>query len=315
MVSLPANAAAYVKGLLCVFENANCVSLSRIAQRSHDSLTRVLVGRTVPWQTLLEQFLASTFGKLQGGWLMIDDTVITKPFARMIEGLAWVYDSEAKRSILGLNIVLVAWSNGALTIPLALRVYRAKSGKTKIDLALSLMAYCRNVLRLRPDFITFDCWYSASAILRRCDYYGWTYVTVLKKNRKLNGVSVRKLHRHPYWIERGTLEGGISVLVVRNGKKYFATNNCSFSRRDVLNHYRGRWLVETIFRALHSKLGLDECESRSLTAQTAHFHLCLMAYCVLGREGYVTKRTVYDVKQQCSFNFRFADELLTKLHF
>lgn len=244
-----------------------------------------------------------------------DDTVVTKQFAKTIEGLSWVFDSEIKRSILGLNIVLIAWSNSTLTIPLAIRVCRKDSGKTKIDLALELLAYCRNILCVSPDFVTFDCWYSAEMILKRCEKYEWTYVTVLKKNRTLSGTQIQKLYRHPYWMETGTLEGGLKGTVVRNGKKYFTTNDPLLSKKEILNRYHGRWLVETIFRMLHSKLGLDECESRSLGAQNAHFHLALMTYCILELEQYVRRRTIYELKQVCSFDFTFADHLLTKLHF
>jgi hypothetical protein len=41
-MSLPKNVIAYLKGLMCIFENANCVSLAELSQSSHDSLTRIL---------------------------------------------------------------------------------------------------------------------------------------------------------------------------------------------------------------------------------------------------------------------------------
>jgi len=312
---LPKNTIEYLKGLLCVFENANCASLARIAECSHDSLSRVLNNKSVRWQTLLQHLIVRTFGNLQGGYLMIDDTVITKQFAKKIEALSWIFCSKINRSVLGLNLVLIAWSNGNITIPLALRVYRKDNKKTKIDLALELFSYAKNVLHIKPEFVTFDCWYSSTRILKQCQKYGWTYVTVLKKNRKLNGTQVKMLHRNPYWITTGTLAGGLKVTIVRHGKKYFATNDLSFSKKEILSRYRMRWTIETVFRALHSKLGFDECESRSFAAQDAHFHLCLMTFCVLEKEHFITKRTIYEIKQDCSFNFETADNLLTKLHF
>lgn len=102
---------------MCVFENATCVALSEISKNSHDSLARVLNGKKFSWQTLLQNFLLRTFGKLQGGYLIIDDTIISKVFSKHIENLAWVFDSKINRSILGLDLVLIAWSNGKLTIP------------------------------------------------------------------------------------------------------------------------------------------------------------------------------------------------------
>ncbi len=314
MSSLPKNAVSYVKGLMCVFENASCVALSKVSEKSHDSLTRVLKGQKFCWQTLLANFALRTFAKLQEGYLIIDDTIISKRFAKQIENLAWVFDSKIGRSILGLNFVLIAWSNGKLTIPLAIRVYQKKSGKTKIDLAIELIQYAK-LLGIKPKFVTFDSWYTASKLLRTIDDFGWTFVTQLKRNRKLNGVPVCNLRRNPYWEKPGKLIGGLNVFVVRHGKKYFATNDLSLSKKELLAFYKGRWEIETIFRVLHDKLGLDECQARKLHYQTAHFHLCLMAYMVLEKEKFIQNTTIYQIKRNCSFDFQYADNILYKLNF
>ena len=133
---LPKNVIAYLKGLMCVFENANCSSLAELSASSHDSLTRILNNEKFSWQILLENFTMRILGKLSGGWLIVDDTVISKTFAKKIENLAWVFDSKIGRSIIGLNIVAIVWSNGKINIPIGIRIYRPKSGKTKMDLAV-----------------------------------------------------------------------------------------------------------------------------------------------------------------------------------
>lgn len=313
-MSLPKNVINYLKGLLCVFENASCVSLSRISQCSHDSLTRALNDKKFCWQTLLQNFIMRTFGKLQDGYLMIDDTVISKQFAKQIENIAWIFDSRIKKSILGINLVLIAWSNGKVTIPLACKVYQKDSGKTKIDLACELLRYAKK-LGIKPTFVTFDSWYTAAKVLKRVKRYGWVFVTQLKCNRKLDGIPIRTIYRNPYWMKQGSLVGGIKVLVVRHGKKYFATNNLELSKQALLSSYKQRWKIETIFRALHNKLGLDECQARKLSSQTAHFHLCMMAYVALEKERFIQNKTFYQIKRRCSFNFNLADNILGKLFF
>jgi hypothetical protein len=52
--------------------------------------------------------MARPFGQLQCGHLLIDDPVISARFAKWIEGISRIFDSESKLSILGLNIVLIA---------------------------------------------------------------------------------------------------------------------------------------------------------------------------------------------------------------
>ncbi len=312
MLSLPKNVISYIKALMCVFENANCVALSKISKCSHDSLARILNEKKLSWQILLESFILRIFGKLHNGWLIIDDTVISKRFAKKIENLSWVFDSKIGKSILGLNIVMITWSNGKVTIPLMIEVYSKANKKTKIDLAIELIEYAYFLL-IKPEYITFDSWYAADKLLKKIIDYKWIFITQIKKNRKINGMQVKEIYSHPYWMSQGKLSGGIKISVVRNGKKYFATNNLAWTKKEILSFYKGRWLIETVFRMLHSKLGIDECEARSLHSQTTHFYFCLLAYMVLEKEKYITGKTIYQIKSNCSFNFKNADNLLNKL--
>ena len=314
MSTLPQNAIKYVKGLMCVFENASCIALSLVSKCSHDSLARVLNDKKLSWQILLLSFIMRTFGKLQDGWLIIDDTVISKPFAKKIENLAWIFDSKIGKSILGLQIVIIAWSNGKVTIPLAIRVYQKEKKKSKIDLACELVEYAK-ILGIKPKFITFDSWYAAGKLLKLIRQYHWHFVTRLKSNRMLNGIPLKEIQRNPYWMMEGKIAGGFKVLVVRHGKKYFAASNLTLSKQELLSSYKGRWEIETIFKALHNKLGLDECQARKLSSQIAHFHLCLLAYIVLEKESYIQKRTIYQTKRFCSFDFQYADNILNTLFF
>ncbi len=311
---LQKNAINYLKGLLCVFENANCVALARISKCSHDSLARVLNGKKFSWQILLQNFLLRTFGKLQNGYLIIDDTVISKRFSKTIENLAWIFDTKIGKSILGLNIVMLAWSNGVVTIPLAIKVYQKNNKKSKIDLAIELINYAQKLF-IKPNYITFDSWYASTKLLKKIIDCQWIFITKIKKNRKLNGVSLKKVYQNPYWMKEGIITGGIKILVVRNGKKYFATNDLSLTKKEILARYKGRWLVETIFRVLHSFLWLDKCQCRKLDSQVAHFHLCLMAYSILEKEKFIQKKSIYEIKRNCRFDFKIANNILFKLNF
>ena len=82
----------YLTALLYYRTSASCVVLAEALQTvSHDRLTRLLQG---DWsgQTLLE-FACRTLFVWERGYLILDDTVIPKPFATVIESLAWVFSS------------------------------------------------------------------------------------------------------------------------------------------------------------------------------------------------------------------------------
>lgn len=202
---------SYVSGLLSVSESATCLSLARVVKNtSHDCLSRILNNRTLEWKTLLQATVLRIIGKLQGGYLIIDDTVINKSFAKQIENMSWMFCSKENRSVLGLNLVVLCWSNGTITLPLCVKFWKKSEGKSKYDLALELLSYAKNILCLQPEYVVFDSWYASEKILSTIQSYGWIFFSQLKKNRLLGGVQLQKKHNHPYWMEQGTIVGWIT---------------------------------------------------------------------------------------------------------
>ncbi|MBI5470068.1 transposase [Candidatus Kaiserbacteria bacterium] len=306
----------YLTGLLSVAERATCAALVRMQRGiSHDGLTRLLQRETLDWQTLLSSIVASIVGRLSTGYLIIDDTVIDKTFARAIEGIAWVYSSKENRSILGLSVVVLCWSNGTVTVPLGLRIWRKDDGKSKVDLAVELLRWVKKLPCFSPQYVVFDSWYGAERLMATIERFGWTWVTQLKRNRRLNGVQLRALHRHPYWMEEGTLEHSHHVLVVRHGKKFFATNDTSWGKKQLLEIYGTRWPIETMFRVLHNQLGLGACEARTIRAQAAHITLCCMAYVTLERERQSRSRTHYALRREYRFHPERAERAVNSMIF
>jgi putative transposase len=289
----------YLTALLYYRTSTSCVALAEALQTvSHDRLTRVLRG---DWSghTLLERAWRTLF-VWERGYLIIDDTVIPKPFATAIEGLAWVYSSQERKPVYGLALVLLVWTDGTVRIPLGMRFWH-KGGPSKYVLALELLSYARNRLRCRPDYVLFDAWYPSRSLLKRIRDYGWYFVCRLKRNRRFNGHAVRQHRRHPYWTETGWLSGGLKVRVVRYGKKYYATNRLSLSAVEVRRLYRVRTQIEELIRVCKDQLGLARCQARSARAQQHHIACCLSAFCVLERERQDRQLSIYKLKRLLSF--------------
>jgi putative transposase len=299
---MPALLWLYLTALLYSRTSASCVALAEALETvSHDRLTRLLQS---DWsgQRLLELACRTLF-VWERGYLIIDDTVIPKPFAVAIEGLAWVFSSLERKPVYGLSLVMLVWTNGTLRIPLGMRLWR-KSGPSKYELALELLSYARNRLRCHPEYVLFDAWYPSRALLKRIRDYGWYFVCRLKKNRRFNGHAVRHHRRHPYWAECGRLSGGLKVLVVRHGKKYYATNRLTLTAVEVRRLYGFRSQIEEVIRVCKDQLGLTGCQARSERAQRHHLACCLVAFCVLERERYDQQLSIYKLTRQLSFKGR-----------
>ncbi len=292
----------YLTALLYYRTSGSCVALAEALETvSHDRLARMLQG---DWsgQTLLELTLRTLF-VWSRGYLILDDTVIPKPFATAMESLAWVFSSQERKPVYGFSLVLLVWTNGTLRIPLGIRLWH-KGGPSKYALALELLSYARNHLRCRPAYVLFDAWYPSKALLKRIRDYGWYVVCRLKKNRRFNGQPLRAYRRHPDWAETGRLTGGLKVLVVRYGAKYFATNRLTLPAAEVRRLYRARAQIEEVIKVCKDQLCLTGCQARSERAQLHHIICCLAAFCVLERERHERHLSIYKLKRQLSFRGR-----------
>jgi hypothetical protein len=142
----------YLTGLLYYRTSSSCVALAEALETvSHDRLTRML---QADWsgQRLLESAFRTLFIWEQG-YLILDDTVISKPFATTIESLAWVFSSQERKPVYGLSLVLLIWMNGTLRILLGLRLWR-KGGPSKYELALEWLSYACHRLHCPPGLCT-----------------------------------------------------------------------------------------------------------------------------------------------------------------
>ena len=231
---------------------------------------------------------------------VLDATVISKPFATAMEGLAWVFSSQERKPVYGFSLVLLVWTDGTRRVPLGMRLWR-KGGPSKYELALELLSYARNRLHCQPEYVLFDAWYPSKALLKRIHDYAWYFVCRLKKNRRFNGQALRTYRRHPYWAETGRLTGGLKVLVVRYGAKYFATNRLTLPAVEVRRLYRLRAQIEEAIRVCKDQRSLTGCQARSERAQQHHFTCCLVAFCVLERERHDRHLSIYKLKRFLSF--------------
>ena len=283
----------YLMALLYFTNLTTCVAIAdAFDSASHDQLTRMLQGS---WsgQTLFNLALRILF-TVAGGYLILDDTVVEKPYARLLGEAAWVWSSKQRQVVFGVSVVLLVWTDGQVRIPLGYRVWH-KEGASKFDLALELLSYARNRLKCKPQFVLFDSWYPSKKLLKRIRDYGWYFVCQLKKTRTFDGQALHAYRHQPYWQAVGALSGGLKVFVVRYRRKYYATNRLTLTALEVRRLYRKRHEVEEVIKVLKSQLNLEACQggfTRSWKApprskegaQTHHVALCLVAYLIVERE-------------------------------
>jgi putative transposase len=286
--------ATYLMGLLYRNTRTSCVSLAFLCARvSHDTLRRVLYQK-VPWsRRLWDTFVQGLVQK--GGYLVIDDTSWER-FTRVADAVSWVWSSSVGKPVWGMQVVLLLWTNGKWKVPVGMRIWR-KGGPSKVELAIGLLRQARR-RGLQPAYVLCDSWYAAGQILNLLDGWGWHYVMRLKSNRKFGDHSLRTTWPHRYGHAQGEFRGGAHpVLVVKDGRRYWGTNDLTLTPRDVKGHYSHRQQIEETFRLLKQEFGWGSCSCQKQQAQWAHLHLGLYALMLTQQTAFARGQTIYAFRQ------------------
>lgn len=281
----------YLKGLIYRNTRTSCVCLASLSELAHDGLYRLLYSDFPYSRRLWEWFAVKLVS--EKGCLVLDDTTWQR-WTKKAEAVSFVWDSSIGKVVFGMSVVLLIWTDGKRKVPLGIRVWQ-KGGKSKVELAAELLrqAHSRG---LSPEFVLFDSWYAATALLNLIDNWGWHYVAATKRNRLFDGVKIDKVFQHRFGRAVGSLRKlKHRILLVKDGRKFLISNELSLTSRSVKSHYRFRQQVEETFRLLKQEFGWGKCRSRSVKAQSAHLHLGLYALCLVQTK--TKNETVYSFKQ------------------
>lgn len=300
--SVKKNFLFYILGLMLNLEKKNCTKMAKVLNKSHDALYRFLAKHHlfIPLFPLFFINMANYFARQKPGFLIVDDSAVSKIFARCIERLAWIYNSSLGRPERGLCIVVIAWSNGAITIPLTFTWWFSKKVvdkdhyKTKIQYACDLIDQIRSLVKF--DYLLADGLYFSKDMAAFLNDRSIKFLMRCASNRKITtagGVSEQiknhpalrlKRNQHSKMISAYYGNNSLYFIVQKRLNKnneyenvYFVSN---FETRhsDYIKIYGGRWNIEPIFRTAKSYIGLSHCSALSLDKQTNHAFAVFFTY-------------------------------------
>lgn len=226
-------------------------------------------------------------------YLIIDDTVIAKPYSKELDMLSWVFSPSDRQYLYGINVVFVIWTDGQTRFPIGFRVWNKNDKKTKIDLAMELLNDAKRIYKIRPGYVLMDSFYPAAKLLKVIRKFRWQWIAKIKSNRCIDNIQVQEFFsyrygkhigrlpaRHVYSGEAGGSEN-IRALVVKDNDNYWATSDLSLQSVEVKQYYRNRQIIEEFHKILKSELRLEGCSSRQPIAQINHIYFVLIAFCQL----------------------------------
>ncbi len=299
----------YILGLILHPEKNTCSKIAEFLGIKHDCLYRILckMGLSLFIFTEINISIANYFSKQKSGWLIIDDTLMSKPFIKFLAGVYEVYNVVLGRPDRGLCLVVIAWSNGNITIPIMFEfMYHkdliGKDYKTKTEIAKSMILKLIGKISFR--YILFDGHYSTVNMLKFLCEIKIFFIAKIARNRKIktkNGIFER-LDKHPL----------LKLLRNRRSRKvrahynemslYFSSHkrknkqneynfiyivsNIKLDSKKYLSIYNDRWAIEKMFRTMKQSLGFSHCQAIELERQKAHIYMVFIGYSFLEKEKY-----------------------------
>ena len=106
---------------------------------SHDCFTRLLQKQPSNTEPLWAE--VRKFVTLKDGFLIVDDTVLDKPYSEKIGFVRHQWSGKHHRTVKGIGLVTMLWTDGNKILPIDFRIYNIGSCPYIIDLFLYILNY------------------------------------------------------------------------------------------------------------------------------------------------------------------------------
>ena len=271
---------------------------------AHDAFTRLLHRLEPDPETLWRE--VGPLVPRQGGLLVLDDSVLDKPYARHRGLVGRFWSGKHKRVVRGIDRVTLLWTDGDVLGPCDYRLVNPADGKatTKNDHVRALLAVAKG-RGLAPRCVAFDAWYSGKDNLKAVRGHGWTFLTQVRSNRRVN---LDRPGNRPV-SELPIAAGGTVVpregfglvkvfrIVATNGHpEHWITNDLARDEGTRRAYAEPAWGIEEYHRGLKQYGGVERAQVRHPDAQRNPIGCALRAFVRLEYHRFTTGVSWFEAK-------------------
>ena len=303
----------YTDYLISSTKYTTATGLSRLFNNrfSHDKVTRFLNSQELDNKKLwsfIKPFLRSV--EKDSSVLIVDDTILEKPYTDESEINTYHYDHSKGRSIKGINVVNLIHETEGTRLPISMSIVHKdklveengkqhrKSSKTKNELFREqfLQAIHNEVLF---NTVLGDIWFGNVKNMELISSKGKQFIMPLKVNRKVSlhdssnpenreYVSVESLKLQEdkpvkVWLKGYSKPLLLAKQVFKNKDKstgilYLVASDLTASYSCMTIAYPRRWAVETYHRSLKNNTSVCASPTKTIKTQCNHIYASVMAF-------------------------------------
>ncbi len=283
---------------------------------SHDQINRYLANDRLRPRQVWEH-VKSHLEQTPDGYIIFDDTVLDKRYAKQMGLAKRQYSGNAGGLINGIGIVTCVYVNPALDRYWLIdyRIYdKQGDGKSKLDHVRDMLSVLVDSRDVAFSTVLMDSWYASKSLLLYIESLDKTYYCPLKSNRLVDDSQGSKPYQRIdtlQWTPAEQTSGKrvklnkfpknhkVKVFRVASSRRtdYVVTNDLSQSDVSVVRQVCDvRWKIEQFHRETKQLTGLEKCQCRLPRIVRNHISAAFLVWIHLMRKAHETRQTLYQVK-------------------
>jgi hypothetical protein len=237
----------------------------------------------------------------------LDDTLVKKISAEYIEGIWPLYDQKTRNLVNGFRFLVISVTDGKRIMPIKCNILLPKTmdllpEQKKIFIVQQLICEVKRIFFNKKIIVAADGAFASQEILKWCIQENVNFEMRMASNRVIEyknkknkvrdlGLLIPNGKRRARTIKAIWHDISLSITACRRINKdceesiVFQVANFDASPSEHVQFYKNRWGIETLFRTIKQKLGLQECFSRKFDAQIRHMNAVLLAYSIAQLES------------------------------
>ncbi len=301
----------YIQFLLAATTAFSCVEAAQThgvpdETPAHDAFTRLLSRQPPDTEALWQE--TQPFVDASGGLLVLDDSTLDKPHARHMALVHKHWSGKHHKSVLGINLITLLWTDGGAKLPIDCRLSNAPVDGVDKNQHFRHMLQTAKLRGFTPTYVCFDSWYSGLDNLKAIRSHGWHWLTRFKSNRAVDpdGTGNRQIYLLSIAAEGRIVHlrgyGMVKVFVTldpdQEDARFWATSDLTMTEPTRQQTAREALAIEEYHRGLKQCCAVERCQARSERAQRNHILWALRAFVRLEWQRLQTGRSWYESKKR-----------------
>jgi putative transposase len=297
----------YIQFLLATPKTCSATEAARVQPDrpdapAHDAFTRLLHRLEPDPAALWEE--VRPFVRRGGGVLVVDDSVLDKPFARHMGLVGYHWSGRHRRVVRGIDLVTLLWTDGDALWPCDYRLAGPAGAPTRNDHFRALVAAAHE-RGFAPRCVCFDAWYSGKENLKAVRACGWTFLTRVRSNRRVDPDRTGNRPIRDCAIAAGGtvvhLEGfglvkAFRIVAPDGDTEHWITNDLAMGEAERLGYAERAWGIEEYHRGLKQYCGAERGQVRYARAVANHVGCAIRAFVRLEWQRFTTGLGWFEAK-------------------